>query len=193
MIITNLQGDPQSLKACSLVSKSWTKESRQHIFHTIFLDSRQPADLWLSPVTLGLVSHVRSIHLSMEAIAGIELGLSRFPRVEVLRIAGWRSSQHSFSSGWSPLGTTVHRLELVQPEGTPHEILAFSSSFASLESLYITRSHQQSRCEVRATRAGEPATVSIRFRMLRQPPVNGDGPVHPCSGNGLSVWLRESD
>lgn len=191
MIIANLQDDPQSLRACSLVSRSWAKESRRHLFHTISLNSRQSADLWFSPETLSLAKNVRFIRLSLDAIAGAECGLSRFPCVNALRIAGWRGSQHSTPTGWSPLDKTVDHLELVQPEGSPHEILTFVSHFTSLESLYITRSRQQSRCEVRATRAGEPATVSIRFRMLRQPRANG-GLTRPCFGNGVSVWLRES-
>jgi len=191
IILANLQGDPQSLKACSLVSRSWTKESHRHLFHTISLDSKRSADLWFSPDTLHLVSHVRSVRLSMEAISGTERGLSRFPCVKALRISGWLGSQHLLPTGWSPLDTTVDRLVLVQPEGKPHEILTFVSFFTSLESLYITRSHRQSRCEVRATRAGDPAAVSIRFRMLRRPPANGGGSMRPCSGNGTSLWLRE--
>lgn len=192
MIVANLQGDPQSLKACSLVSRSWAKESRGHLFHTISLNSRQSADLWFSPDTLGLTSNVRSIRLSLEAIAGTERGLNRFPCVNALRISGWRGSQHSLPTEWSPLDKTVDHLELVQPEGAPHEILKFVSHFTSLESLYVTRSRQQSRCEVRATRVREPVTVSIRFRMLRQPSANGGGLIRPCPGNGISVWLRES-
>ena len=192
MIIANLQGDPQSLKACSLVSRSWTKESHQHLFHTISLNSRKSADLWFSPDTRGLASHVRSIHLSMEAIAGKETGLSGFPCVKALRILGWCGSQHSLLTGWSPLDRTVNHLELVQPEGTPHEILTLVSHFTSLESLYITRSRQQSRCEVYAARTSEPAIVSIRFQMLRQLSVNSGDLTRPCSGDGISVWLRES-
>ena len=192
MIVANLQGDSQSLKACSLVSQSWTKESHRHLFRTISLNSKQSADLWFSPDTRGLASHVRSIRMSMEVVVGTEHGLSRFPCVEALRVSGWRGSQHSLPTWWSPLDRTVDHLELVQPEGTPHEILTFVSHFTSLESLYITRSHRQSRCEVRATRAGEPATVCIRFRAPRQPLANSGGLARPCSGNGISVWLRES-
>ena len=192
MIVANLQGDPQSLKACSLVSRSWTKESHRYLFHTISLNSRQSADLWFSLNTHNLASHIRSIRVSMEAIAGAEYGSSRFPCVKALRISDWRSSQHSSPMWWSPLNRTVGYLELVQPEGTPHEILTFLSYFTSLESLYITRSHHRSRREVYVTRAGEPATVSIRFRMLPQPPANRGNLRRPCSGNGISVWLRES-
>jgi len=192
MVVANLQGDPQSLRACSLVSRSWTKESHRHLFHTISLDTGQSADLWFSPDTRDLASHVRSIRMSMEAMTGTEHGLSRFPCVKALRILGWRGSQHSLPTWWSPLGGTVDHLELVQPEGTPHEILTFVSYFTSLESFYITHSHQQSRREVRAMRAGEPTTVSICFRMLPQPPANGGNLTRPCSGNEISVWLRES-
>ena len=192
MIVASLQGDPQSLKACSLVSRSWTKESHRHLFHTISLNSRRSADLWFSPDARGLASHVRSIRMSMEAIAGTEDGLSRFPCVKALRVLGWRGSQHSLPTEWSPLDRTIDHLELVQPEGTPHEILTFVSYFMSLESLPITRGRRRLRREVRATRAGEPATVSICFRMLPQPPANGCNLTRPCSGNGISVWLRES-
>ena len=191
MIISNLQGDHRSLKACSLVSRSWTKESHRHLFHTISLTSRQSADLWLSPDTLSLARHVRSIRLSMETVAGTERELSRFPCVETLRVLDWRGSRHSLPTGWSPLDRTVDHLELVQPEGTPHEILTFVSFFMSLESLYITRSRQQSRCEVRTARTVDPETVSIRFRMLRHPPANGVGLTRPCFGNEISVWLCE--
>ncbi|KAF9648395.1 hypothetical protein BDM02DRAFT_3269514 [Thelephora ganbajun] len=190
MIIANLERDPQSLKTCSLVSRSWTKESHQYLFHTISLSSKQSADLWFSPDTLSLADNVRSIRLSMEAIAGAERGLGRFSCVKTLRISGWRGSQHSSLVGLPPLDRTVDHLELVQPEGTPHEILTLVSFFTSLESLYITRSHQQSRCEVRATHAGDPAVVSLRFRTLRQPPVDGGGLTRPCPGNGISVWLH---
>jgi len=192
MIMANLQGDPQSLKACSLVSRSWTKESHRHLFHTISLDSEQSADLWFSPETHGLVSHVRSIRMSMEVVAGTEHRLSRFPCVKALRVSGWHGSRHSLPMWWSPLDRTVDHLELVQPEGTPHEILTFVSYFTSLESLYITRSHRRSTCEVRTTRAGKPATVCIGFRALRQPLASSGGLTCPCSGNGISVWLRES-
>ena len=192
MIVGNLQGDPQSLKACSLVSRSWTKESRRHLFHTISLDSKQSAELWFSPDTYGLANHVRSIRMSMEVIAGAEHRLNRFPRVKALRVSGWHGSQHSSPIWWSLLDRTVDHLELVQPEGTPHEILTFVSYFTSLESLHIARSHQQSKCEVRATRAGGPATVCIRFRALQQPLADSGGLARPCSGNGISVWLRES-
>ena len=147
-IISNLQGDPQSLKTCSLVSRSWTKESRRHLFHTIFLNSRKSADLWFSPDTLSLAIHVHSIHLSMETIAGTERELSRFLCIKMLRISDWCGSQHSLPTGWSPLVRTVEHLELVQPEGTPHEILTFVSPFTSLESFCIACSHQQSKCEV---------------------------------------------
>lgn len=191
MIIANLQ-DPQSLRACSLVSRSWAKESRRHLFHTISLDSKQSADLWFSPDTHGLTSHVRSIRLSVEAIAGAEHGLSRFLSVKTLRILDWRGTQSSLPTGWSSLTRTVDRLELVRPGGTTYEILTFVSLFKSLESLYITRTNQQSRCEVRATRVGDPETLSIRFRMLRHPSTNGISPTRSCSGNGISVRLRES-
>ena len=191
-IIANLQGDPGSLKASSLVSRSWTKESHRHLFHTISLNSRQSADLWFSSDTLGLANHVRSIHLSMEALTGAEGGLSRFPRIKRLRISGWRGSQHSSPAGWAPLDRTVGHLELLQPEGTMHEILTFVSFFTSLESLLITRSRQQSRCEIRVTHAADPEVVSIRFRMLRHPTADRVGLMRPCPGNGMSVWLRQS-
>ena len=160
-IISNLQGDPQSLKACSLVSRSWTKESRRHLFHTISLNSRKSADLWFSPDTLSLAIHVHSIHLSMETIAGTERELSRFLCVKMLRISDWCGSKHSLPTVWSPLDRTVEHLELVQPEGTPHEILTFVSPFTSLESFCIACSHQQSKCEVQSTYTVDPATVSI--------------------------------
>jgi hypothetical protein len=192
MIIANFQGDPRSLKACSLVSRSWTKESNRHLFHTISLNSRQSADLWFSPDTRGLASHVRSIHMSMKAIAGTDHRLSRFSCVKALRIFGWRGSQHSLPMEWSPLDRTVDHLELVRPEGTLHEILTFISHFTSLESVSIIHRHRRSRCEVRATRSGEPVTASVRFRVPRQPLANSGGLTYPGSGNGISVWLRES-
>jgi hypothetical protein len=84
MIIASLQGDSQSLKACFLVSRSWTKESQRCLFCTISLNSKQSADLWFSSDTLGLVGHVRSIRMSMDAIPCTEFGLSRFPCIETL-------------------------------------------------------------------------------------------------------------
>lgn len=193
MIVANLQADPQSLKACSLVSRTWTKESQRHLFHTISIDSRQSADLWFSPDTHHLVTHVRSVHLSMEAIAGTEAGLSRFPSVKTLRISGWCGPQHLLPKGWFPLDRTVENLELIQPEGTSHEILTFLSHFTSLESLYITRGHQRPGCEVRAARTGEPAIPPIRFQISRRPPADDENLTRPCSDNGTSAWLRESD
>ena len=191
-IVANLQRDPQSLKAYSLVSRSWTKESHCHLFDTISLDTEQSADLWFSPDTRNLASHVRSIRMSMEVMTGKEHGLSRFPCVKALRILGWRGSQHSLPTWWSPPDRTVDHLELVQPEGTPREILAFVLYFTSVESFYITHSHRQSRREARAMRAGEPVTVSICFRMLPQPPANGGNLTHPCSHNEIFVWLSEA-
>lgn len=193
MIVANLQADPQSLKACSLVSRSWTKESQRHLFRSISIDSRQSADLWFSPDTHRLATHVRSVHLSMEAIAGTEAGLNRFSSVKTLRISGWSGPQHSLPTGWFPLDRTVENLELVQPEGTTHEILTLISHFTSLESLYITRGHQRSGCEVHASRTGEPATAPIRFRISRQLPADGGDLTRRCSDNGTPVWLRESD
>jgi hypothetical protein len=192
MVIANLQGDPQSLKACSLVSRSWTKESHRHLFHTISLNSEQSANLWFSPDSLSLAIHVRSIHLSMGAVAGAGRGLCRFPCVRELVVLDWRGSKHSLPAGRSPFYKTVNHLELVQPDGTPDEILGFISFFTSLESLYITNGHQRSEREVRATCAGDVARVSIRVRMLRCPPADGIGFTRPCSGNGISIWLRES-
>jgi len=192
MIIAELQGDTRSLKACSLVSRSWTKESHRHLFHTISLNSRQSADFWFSPDVLSLASHVRSMRLSVETVAGTEHGLCRFPCVKILRIFGWCGSQHLLPTGWSPLNRTVDHLELVRPEGLPHEILTFVSFFASLKSLLITHSHRQSRYEVRATRTVGPGVVSVRFQMLRHLPADGVGPTHPRSGSGTSVRLRES-
>ena len=145
VIISHLQGDSQSLKACSLVSRPWTKESRRHLFHTISLNSKKFVDLWFSPDTLSLASHVHSIHLSMEIIAGTKRELSRFPHVKMLCISDWCGSQHSLPTVWSPLDRTVEHLELVQSEGTLHEILTFVSSFTPLESFC---NHQQSKCKV---------------------------------------------
>lgn len=189
-IIAELQGDTQSLKACSLVSRSWTKESHRGLFHTVSFNSRRSADVWFSPDALILASHVRSIRLSMETVAGTEHALSRFARVKTLRILGWHDSRRSSPTGWFPLDRTVSRLELVRPEGAPHEVLTFISAFTSLKSLLII--HQQLRWEVRASPAVDPGVVSIHFRMLRRLPADGVGSTRPCSGNRISVWLRES-
>jgi len=191
-IIAELQGDTRSLKACSLVSRSWSKESHRYLFHTVSLNTKQSADLWFSPDALVLASHVRSIRLSMETVAGTEHALSRFPRVKTLCILGWHGFRRSSPIGWSPLDSTVGHLELVQPEGAPHEVLTFVSFFTSLESLLVTHSHQQLRWEVRASRMLNPGVVSIHFRMLRHLPADGVGPTRPRSGNGISVRLRES-
>lgn len=192
MIITNFQDDPQSLKACSLVSRSWTIESQRYLFRKISLDSKRSSDFWFSSDSLGLANHVRSICMSMGAIVGTERGLSGFPRVETLRVAGWRRSQHSPPGWWSPLGQTVRHLELIRPKGTLQEILAFVSLFTTLESLHITPSNQPFRCEVRATRAGDPEAISIHLRMPRQPPVSGPGLTRSCTDDGVSLRLRES-
>lgn len=193
MVIANLRDDPQSLKACSLVSRSWVNESQRYLFHTISLDSEHSADVWFSKDTLGLVGHVRSIRMSMEAIAGAERGLGRFQRVKTLRVSDWCGPQLSLPVWWSPLKKTVLHLELIQPEGTPQEILAFVSFFASLESLHITTGGRQlSGCEVHAIRAGDPEVVSICLPTLRQPPVSGAGLIPSCSASGISVWLCES-
>jgi len=191
-IIAELQGDTQSLKACSLVSRSWTKESHRCLFHTVSLNSRQSADLWFSPDALILAGHVRSIRLSMETVAGTEYALSRFPRVKTVCILGWNGSRCSSPTGWPPLDRTVGRLELVQPEGAPHEVLTFVSFFTSLESLFITHDHRQSRWEFRASRTADPGVLSIHFQMVRHLPADGVGPTRPCSGNRISVRLRES-
>ena len=117
VIISHPQGDSQSLKACSLVPRSWTKESRRHLFHTISLNSKKSADLWFSQDALSLASHVHSIHLSMETIAGTERELSRFLCVKMLRVSDWCGSQHALPTVWFPLDRTVEHLSRIGPTG----------------------------------------------------------------------------
>ena len=159
---------------------------------SISLNPRMSADPWFSLDTLSLASHVHSIHLSMETIPGTECKLSRFSCIKMLHISDWCGSQHALPTVWSPLNRMVEHLELVQSEGTPHEILTLVSSFTSLELFCIACSHQQSKCEVQSTYTVDPATISIRFRTLRHPPADGIGFALPYSGNGISVWLCES-
>ena len=191
-IIAELQGDPQSMKACSLVSRSWAKESHRYLFHTISLDSRQSVDFWFSPDAFSLANHVRSICLSVGTVAGAEHGLSRFQCVKTLRILDWYGSQHSLPTGWAPFNKVVDHLELVQPEGTTYEILKFISVFTSLESLLITHSHRQLKFEVHTMCTVDPVVVSTRFRMLGHLPADGVGLARLCSDIGISVELRKS-
>jgi hypothetical protein len=47
-VIDELHGDERSLRACSLVHRSWTDQSRRHLFHTIYVDDGAQHDQLLA-------------------------------------------------------------------------------------------------------------------------------------------------
>jgi hypothetical protein len=62
-IIDELHGDERSLRACSLVHRSWTDHSRRHLFHTIYVDNGDQHDQLLAVINASpsIAGHVQRV------------------------------------------------------------------------------------------------------------------------------------
>lgn len=193
---------PRTLKACSLICRSWTNRSQTHLHHTISIRD-SPSGASLAPITLDRYSTphvadmVRHVDVSLRypipqneyIFLGIWEVISRLRNVRVLSFAGidWEYAQldkdqfKDIFRGVTSLELRSCRCEL------PENFFSFISNFPNLTELSL--SDTQWKGEGPFNWAPSKSCVYIPGQRIRKITVDGEDEESLDFLRSISRWL----
>ena len=155
MIFTHLIHDLRTLKACSLVCRSWYPATVQHLHHTLTLREDQPdaTRSRLEPLSelheLGLISLVKEIRVSQGpgpswfVPQAINHRFSALANVHTLKLENIEIHRFipDLKHYFGHFSLTVRFIALYDPHCTPRQLSHFLSLFPDLDDVDIRLSH----------------------------------------------------
>ncbi|KAJ7785009.1 hypothetical protein DFH07DRAFT_1054480 [Mycena maculata] len=199
LIVDHMRGQNDALATCGLVSRSWLRSSRLHLFGTVTLRDRtweKFLQLLDSPLST-VVQSVRTLAISRSE-DDLDLGaffealihqLPVFPSLTRLRIshAYWAGVSMATVDSLVQMFANITALDLhLVTFDTPHELAALISCFTRLRGMSLYTPFLDSGSSGRTTDLPlAPSTLElVRFR---SGPSSGDPPGH------FIAWLHAGD
>ena len=160
LVIDHLHDEPNTLKPCCLVSKSWVPRSRIHLFAQVTFDpAGSPIESWVKAFpdpSNSPVYHTRRLRILDPGVvsAGACSWIRSFRHVRELsvRTSGWEELDGISTVQLYGLSPTLKSLHLDNADTSIPEILGLICSFPLLEDLSL-RSNLSSRQKSRVGRS----------------------------------------